>query len=170
MKIRTGFVSNSSSSSFVCDICGCVESGYDLSMSDAGYMMCENGHTFCNTHMKEEFDEHSKDCAESLVNIMKKRTWGDYTKDIKVLEDFINSDYDNLQDFLYDNSDKYKDDNGYNLSEDYFDDEINDLIECYGIPEKYCPLCSKLKEFSKDLEWEKYIELYKKFDGVKPEC
>ena len=29
MKIRSGFVSNSSSSSFVCEVCGTSESGYN---------------------------------------------------------------------------------------------------------------------------------------------
>ena len=36
MKIRSGFVSNSSSSSFVCCICGRSEGGYDMSLEDAG--------------------------------------------------------------------------------------------------------------------------------------
>jgi len=46
MKIRKGFVSNSSSSSFICDITGTVESGYDASPSDFGMVTCEIGHTF----------------------------------------------------------------------------------------------------------------------------
>lgn len=37
MKIRRGFVSNSSSSSFICDVCGRDKTGYE----------CENGHYFC---------------------------------------------------------------------------------------------------------------------------
>jgi len=50
MKIRTGFVSNSSSSSFVCDVCGEECSGMDMSLSDADMCECENGHTFCTSH------------------------------------------------------------------------------------------------------------------------
>ena len=46
MKLRTGFVSNSSSSSFVCDITGATESGYDASARDCGFAQCSNGHTF----------------------------------------------------------------------------------------------------------------------------
>lgn len=46
MKLRMGFVSNSSSSSFICDITGNVESGMDLSLEDAGMVECVNGHTF----------------------------------------------------------------------------------------------------------------------------
>ena len=47
MKIRKGFVSNSSSSSFVCDVCGEEVSGMDMSLSEAEMYECENGHTFC---------------------------------------------------------------------------------------------------------------------------
>ena len=50
MKIRKGFVSNSSSSSFVCDICGTSEGGYDANARDVGMINCENGHTFCEGH------------------------------------------------------------------------------------------------------------------------
>jgi hypothetical protein len=51
MKIRKGFVSNSSSSSFICDVCGTAESGRDYSLEDAGMYECENGHIFCDTHI-----------------------------------------------------------------------------------------------------------------------
>lgn len=51
MKIRNGFVSNSSSSSFVCEICGATEVGYDVSLSDVGFVECENGHVFCEEHI-----------------------------------------------------------------------------------------------------------------------
>ncbi len=50
MKIRVGFVSNSSSSSFICDFCGEEQSGMDMSLYEAGMLECENGHTFCATH------------------------------------------------------------------------------------------------------------------------
>jgi hypothetical protein len=45
MKIRQGFVSNSSSSSFICAICGEIEGGYDASLEDFGMFECVNGHT-----------------------------------------------------------------------------------------------------------------------------
>ena len=50
MKIRQGFVSNSSSTSFLCEVCGEVESGMDMSLDDAGMYECTNGHTFCVAH------------------------------------------------------------------------------------------------------------------------
>ena len=47
MKIRSGFVSNSSSSSFICDVCGRSEGGFDVSLSDFEMCECVNGHVFC---------------------------------------------------------------------------------------------------------------------------
>jgi len=56
MKIRTGFVSNSSSSSFTCGVCGNTQSGWDLCLSEAGMVECVNGHTLCEDHQKSKFD------------------------------------------------------------------------------------------------------------------
>jgi hypothetical protein len=46
MKVRKGFVSNSSSSSFVCDLSGEVFEGYDSGISEFGCVQCVEGHTF----------------------------------------------------------------------------------------------------------------------------
>lgn len=55
MKIRNGFVSNSSTSSFICDICGQEYTGWDACPQDEGYdcSVCENEHTMCNSHLKK---------------------------------------------------------------------------------------------------------------------
>ncbi len=50
MKIRRGFVSNSSSSSFVCDVCGENCSGMDMGLSDAEMFECVVGHVICDGH------------------------------------------------------------------------------------------------------------------------
>jgi hypothetical protein len=44
MKIRVGFVSNSSTSSYICIKCGEIEVGQDASLSDFDMFSCENGH------------------------------------------------------------------------------------------------------------------------------
>ena len=55
MKVRNGFVSNSSSSSFVCNICGEIEAGYECSLSDFEMEECEHGHTFHTEHADADF-------------------------------------------------------------------------------------------------------------------
>lgn len=47
MKIRSSFVGNSSSSSFVCDACGHTEGGYNESLSDFDMCMCAQHHILC---------------------------------------------------------------------------------------------------------------------------
>lgn len=64
MKFRKGFVTNSSSSSFICQICGNVESGFDISFDDAGFVECENGHEFCEYHILYPDDEEWEEYTE----------------------------------------------------------------------------------------------------------
>lgn len=61
MKIRNGFVSNSSSSSFTCDLCGCTEAGWDLCLSDAEMIECNEGHVFCEQHIDADLIEKLQD-------------------------------------------------------------------------------------------------------------
>ncbi len=50
MKVRNGFVSNSSSSSFTCDVCNITRCKYDASPEDVGMIKCERDHIFCRDH------------------------------------------------------------------------------------------------------------------------
>lgn len=56
MKIRIGFVSNSSSSSFICEICNHTETVYDSSYREAGFAQCINEHVFCEEHLINRSD------------------------------------------------------------------------------------------------------------------
>ena len=87
MKIRSGFVSNSSSSSFVCDVCGTSESGMDASASDFDMACCENGHTFCNCHAENMPDPDFVQLRAELTQRIMNRSYGtDESKKIEVAE------------------------------------------------------------------------------------
>lgn len=64
MKIRTGFVSNSSSTSFTCDLCGREESGMDMCLSEAEMYRCKNDHTFCRSEIINK-DDNDFDPSET---------------------------------------------------------------------------------------------------------
>jgi hypothetical protein len=122
MKIRKGFVSNSSSSSFICDICGEEVSGMDIDLAEMEMYECENGHVFCEAHLDDDYDELEA-IREYILNcayLMKEKT-EEEKKEIKNLE----------KDELVE---KY---------EDYFCEMR------YEFPSKFCPLCT-LKHITKD--------------------
>ena len=54
MKFRKSFVTNSSSSSYICDYCGEEASGWDMMLSEAEMVECVNGHTICERHIDED--------------------------------------------------------------------------------------------------------------------
>lgn len=65
MKIRLCFVSNSSSSSCVCDLCGRSETGWDLYAGpDADMFSCVNGHVICSEEAVTPFDEWLEEVSE----------------------------------------------------------------------------------------------------------
>jgi hypothetical protein len=73
MKIRQGFVSNSSSTTFICELCGHSEYGFDWELIpsikengnekyERNWGRCKNGHLLCKEHFslrkyKCEMDE-----------------------------------------------------------------------------------------------------------------
>lgn len=60
LKYRTSFVTNSSSSSYICEICNEIFDGYDLTMQEVGLVCCENGHVMCAEHVKrlDSYEEY----------------------------------------------------------------------------------------------------------------
>ena len=66
MKVRQGFVSNSSSSSFICTVCGNVEVAYE-GLSEIGYTECEHGHVMCDEHVKSTEKAEGKYGEETVA-------------------------------------------------------------------------------------------------------
>lgn len=52
MKYRRDFVTNSSSSSYVCEVCSRVEESWE-GPHDVDMIQCVNGHTFCADHLTD---------------------------------------------------------------------------------------------------------------------
>lgn len=66
MKIRNGFVSNSSSSSFVCGCCTEAFVGYDGLYDGTYKYQCVNGHELCSDCVKEGDFEGDNDVPEEF--------------------------------------------------------------------------------------------------------
>ncbi len=121
MKIRTGFVSNSSASSFVCNICNKIESfGNGPEQYDSWkFVTCERGHDFCEKHMTNNIFEkiNSEDNPLELYQKLHREIYNDTELEYDerdLHDDFINND--SVSDMLYDLR--------------------------YSCPSEYCPICS----------------------------
>ena len=86
MKIRTGFVSNSSSSSFLCDFCGNEYSGWDARMEDAGMILCENGHTICESHLIEIVKDKAFTITKMNINDVSFENINEYIEGEEITE------------------------------------------------------------------------------------
>ena len=126
MKIRSDFVTNSSSSSFVCEICGSSESGWDMSLSEAEMYQCENGHTFCQYHAKEF-------TREEMIELIFKLKLNE-----EAIYNYETKEYETVdKEFFDDKEDEY-----------LFEFLTKDG---YGLPASMCPICSMEKAAHHDL-------------------
>ena len=95
MKYRKCHVTNSSSSSFVCDICGRVESGWDIGVEDAEMYECVNGHTFCWDEALINYGD-----KEDLIRMILEEGWNKtYSRDIIPEEKLNNMEWEDLMEF-----------------------------------------------------------------------
>ncbi len=132
MKIRNGFVSNSSSSSFTCDVCGTTEAGMDASARDFDMSECVNGHVFCNDHAPESNPMTPKQYRDLIKIQIESCTW--------LKPERIQSDIAEMEEVTDDNI------------EDFYNENYSDN----GVPECQCPICT-FKELS-DVEGFEYLK------------
>lgn len=130
MKFRLDYVTNSSSSSYICEICGRNESGYDMGLSDCEMMECENGHVFC---CDESLPLPSK---EEMIKAIMENEWNKksvynyrtgYSTNIYTEDELLEKDEDTL--FF-----------------DFYNGEGH-----YNVPECVCPICQFIEYSEYDL-------------------
>lgn len=133
MKYRKDFVTNSSSSSYTCEICGRTESGWDMGLREAEMVECVNGHVFCQDEMLPIGEK------EELIKTILENEWN--------------------KDCYCSKTDSYRDFNEEELqgmsAEDLFDMFCSDGGN-YGVPESVCPICQFIEYSEYDLS--NYLE------------
>ena len=77
VKLREGFVSNSSSSSFICDVCGDIHDDYDRGDS----YTCERGHTFCPESIRKLTKKERKELIKYLKDSYEITEYDEFIKD-----------------------------------------------------------------------------------------
>lgn len=136
MKIRLDFVTNSSSSSYICDISGRVESGWDLPLEDAQMYECTNGHIFSDQFLVKDFSDVTFD---ELHKAMIERIAADKER----LKNYPGRDYliKNLE-----TSERQIEEVVANKKDTQWLNEFaNDVLEWnsrYGVNPAYCPICT----------------------------
>lgn len=127
MKFRKDFVTNSSSSSYVCEICGRSESGWDLGLSECEMMECVNGHIFCCDEALE------KPTKEEMMKMILENGWTNrWDSGIQDYRDYTEEEISAMdEDIIFE---EWVTDGGY-----------------YDVPECMCPICQFIEYSEYDL-------------------
>lgn len=127
MKFRRDFVTNSSSSSYICEICGRNESGWDLSLSECEMMECVNGHIFC---CDEALEQPTK---KEMIKMIMENAWNNrWDSGIQDYRDYTEEEISAMdEDVIFE---QWITDGGY-----------------YEVPECMCPICQFIEYSEYDL-------------------
>lgn len=124
MKIRHGFVSNSSSSSFTCEISGLAASGWDMGLIEAGMYKCVRGHIMDEGYVHPVIDKIKSQGYDACEKFF-----------ADISEDAVNCFKENYEE--------------YDDVDDAFDETYLNHDVQGGLPRSLCPIC-QLKEFSQN--------------------
>lgn len=140
MKVRLDFVTNSSTSCYICQVCGAKESGFDADAGELGFKDCPEGHIFCNGHVRGEVTV--EDQKQLILNY-------EFVDD-KLKELLRSLDGDAIVDFIEEH-----------------ECELDDALYALDptVPERLCPICSLRHVLDEDLVPYLLIQL-----GAPKEC
>jgi hypothetical protein len=143
MKIRNGFVSNSSSSSFICDVTGGIESGWDATLSDIGMCCCREDHTFYEDYRLPVGDN----LAQDIVTILKDEMIH-YKNLYENGRDSYKEDYESAK-REYEEVSQWSEEK---ILDNYDEGWIDEQSEGgYELPSLYCPICQLVEVSDSDL-------------------
>jgi len=136
MKIRNGFVSNSSSSSFTCAVCGEDHSGMDLCLSECEMFECENGHIFHEACVKDVNLDSPEIRKAYMLDVLKKSI----ENCTKYLEEGSSREYYTRR--LADSKSELAQLEAGEFDEDTIYDMCDEWEFRYSAPEGVCPVCT----------------------------
>lgn len=132
MKKRLDFVTNSSSSSYVCEICNRSEVVDDYNFADAGFIQCQEWHTYCPYHGLSLLKQFLIDLLSQLIDDPEFEDHPDFNNNIQGDIGIWADDLKTVEAFDPENDSAY--------------DDFMNLVEYYtlnnDVPPKYCPICT----------------------------
>jgi hypothetical protein len=105
MKFRLGFISNSSTCCFICNVCQDIAAGYDVNFKDYELWQCKNGHLF-HEGCTSNFEEKRKIAVLKAIEEADQEKFKDYfcIKNEDELKEVLDiegdEDIDSLEEFL----------------------------------------------------------------------
>ena len=192
MKIRNGFISNSSTSSFVCGVCGHIEAERDCGLKDFEMKECEHGHVFhidCNTvkmppltneriytELKETYSKELSflhDNVQLYEDVLAGKREPKYDWEKSYSKSYFEREIERYKEAIKDFENKLEKLNDYyeNKQESfggYYEPIYEEEFYDAPVKEEFCPVCNKLKQMKQDPRYNEYKELFEHF-GVLPD-